>query len=256
MTTITEWKVATTIKTPRILTTTDYDQFQFLPENRPVAEINQALMAAIQSKNLLHLYPIVVDSHMNVIDGQNRLVAAKNLGLAIYYIIDDDVAVDDIAKVASVVKNWSLQDFFHHYCALRKPEYLKLRSFISEYPGVSMTVLVSNIGSGVESFRGGDFMLADDAPLVAKNILSLARVTDIWKRARFQMSMVTLTRNPNYDHERMMDRLRYQSTRLVPCAEISQYIELLNDIYNYRSRKKVDLTGKYQNDDDAEPLAQ
>jgi hypothetical protein len=68
-----------------IYKTTDYDIFKTLAENRPIS-VKQVgkLVREIQRKNMLHIKPIDVTADMEVVDGQHRLAAARELGVPIY----------------------------------------------------------------------------------------------------------------------------------------------------------------------------
>ena len=82
---------------PIIQRTTTLDKFKLKKGNRFINEAHvKALIDSIKKHNLLHLQPIIVDTNMNVIDGQHRLKAAERLQVPIYYVIAADVSFDDI----------------------------------------------------------------------------------------------------------------------------------------------------------------
>lgn len=64
--------------------TRDYSIFKKLPGNREVS-IESGLIDSMQSNGYLKQYPILVDSEMRIIDGQHRLIAAKELNLPVSY---------------------------------------------------------------------------------------------------------------------------------------------------------------------------
>jgi hypothetical protein len=65
--------------------TTDYDQFKFLESQRNVTRTS-AVLESIKQKNMLDLKPIICNKEKYVLDGQHRLLAAKQLRVPIYYI--------------------------------------------------------------------------------------------------------------------------------------------------------------------------
>lgn len=66
--------------------TKDYNIFKKHPNNREIFHANlEKIKRSIQIKNLLEYRPIIVDKKMQVIDGQHRLEAARQLGVPIYY---------------------------------------------------------------------------------------------------------------------------------------------------------------------------
>lgn len=99
------------------LSTTDYSQFKFFSENRPVTPCRvQALKESIAQVNKLHLYPIIVNRDKYVVDGQHRLTAAKSLRIPIYYVVDDDSTTSDMILFNTHRTNWSLENYvnFHN----------------------------------------------------------------------------------------------------------------------------------------------
>lgn len=85
-----------------VQTTINYKMFKFSKSNRQVDPKHlMDLLDATEKKNLLREYPILVDSGMNVLDGQHRLKVAESLKVPIYYMITDRVTVDDIAETNS-----------------------------------------------------------------------------------------------------------------------------------------------------------
>ena len=69
-----------------IVKTTDYSIFKKINGNRGISHSHVTkLTAAIARRNLLQLFPIIVNEKMEIVDGQHRLWAAKRLKLPIYY---------------------------------------------------------------------------------------------------------------------------------------------------------------------------
>mgnify|MGYP001604126207 FL=1 len=73
------------------------------------------LKASIKLKNMLHLRPILVNSEMEIIDGQHRFTAAKELNVAVFYEMDSSLNEDDMALLNSNSRTWSNSDFVHHF---------------------------------------------------------------------------------------------------------------------------------------------
>jgi hypothetical protein len=86
-------------ETRTIHLTTDYGSIEFMDTiNRKVNTTNTInIMKSIEKKNLTALNPIIVFRNPKkrgkflVIDGQHRLTALKELGLPVYYVIDETI---------------------------------------------------------------------------------------------------------------------------------------------------------------------
>ena len=96
--------------------TTDYSLFKDVSSNRDVDRKHvKKLVNSIREKNLLEVNPIIVNEKLEVLDGQHRLEAAKQLKVPIYYVISSDVTHNDISRLNSNKKNWLLMDYINYY---------------------------------------------------------------------------------------------------------------------------------------------
>lgn len=225
-----------------IYSTTNYDQFRLDTANRPIDLDHAAeLSDSIQERNMLEDNPIKVDAKRVIIDGQHRWYVAKSLGLRIYYQITKTATRDDVARLNGHQKNWTAKDFLHRHCAQGNTHYLNLREFQSRYPflTISMAYQICHYGDKVglhRDFKSGAY--------VANNIPFATRVTeaakdfstyfDGYSEMVFIHTLYNLMSGDDYDHARMMRKMKYLSTRLVKCVNVDSYIALFNNIYNYK----------------------
>jgi len=96
--------------------TTDYDKFKFLELNRNICKSHvENLIKLNKERNRFHLFPIVVDEDMNIIDGQHRYTACKQSELPVFYIVDNKSTEDkftEITKVNTATKCHSYLEIF------------------------------------------------------------------------------------------------------------------------------------------------
>lgn len=73
-----------------IRSTTNYDKFKIHPYGRKISKkhVNR-LVDSISRENHLDSSPILVNLNFEIICGQHRLMAAKKLGVPIYYVVRD-----------------------------------------------------------------------------------------------------------------------------------------------------------------------
>lgn len=230
--------------------TCNYSQFKSTKENRPVDQDHlMRLYDAVSEKNLLAEFPILVDKNMNVIDGQHRLKIAESLGIPIYYIVSDRITVDDISETNANTLRWRLSDYMDRWLASGKMEYVVLDRFMKKYPFFTLKEALSLCHFGDRhgldrKFRNGEYRCNDVpyATKVAQALLDFSKFFLHYHDKSFINAVANLIGNRNYNHQIMMARLEYQSTKLVRCADMDSYIELLNEIYNYRSSQKNRVT--------------
>jgi hypothetical protein len=53
--------------------------------------------------------------------------------------------------------------------------------------------------------------------------------------------MLQMFKNPNFELTEFLQKLKLQPTALVDCTSTEQYVSLIEEIYNYRRREKINL---------------
>lgn len=208
--------------------------------------------------------PILVNERMEVIDGQHRLMAAKESESFVYYIIVDGYSLNEVHTLNLNQKNWTKKDFMEGYASMGIESYIKLREFVKKNDDFSFhdcVALCSNITGGgtisdykdsirngvkmnqVEIFEAGtwkgkDFNLAQDW---ANKIRMIKPYYFGYNRSTFVGTMIGLLQKETFDFNDFMHKIRLQPTALVDCANRDQYRTLIEDIYNYKSRNKISL---------------
>ncbi len=231
--------------------TTDYDVFAFDPANRPIRRKHvEKLKEKILRRNLLQSYPIIVssvDGQWIVRDGQHRLTAARELGVAIYYTFNDEMTVEDVSDTNDGQTPWFSNDYLHHFCARGFPEYLKLRAFMEQFPWLTLTTAVNLCMYGdriVRGFSEGKYKCNDVefATQVAQAALQFSRWVPFYRESIFLYSVRQLFEHEGYNHQRMLRKMEFQSTRLVKCVNVVEYMRVFNSIYNHQSKESDRLT--------------
>lgn len=116
-----------------IQTTTDYDKFTLIKGNREVKAGHTASLAvSILKHNMLAQNPIIVNSKMEVIDGQHRLEVARTNKLPISYIVLDNADIAEVISLNQAQRAWTANDFIDSYAARGNEEYIWLRNFTKE----------------------------------------------------------------------------------------------------------------------------
>lgn len=107
----------------------NYDKFRFLESNRMVDFRHvRRLKKSIADIGLIE--PIVVNDHLEVIDGQHRLQALKELDEPVTYIVSHSADKATVMDVNNTQKNWSLSDYVTSQ-AIDNPNYKALTAVIA-----------------------------------------------------------------------------------------------------------------------------
>src|ERR1700690_547235 len=207
-----------------ILKTNDYTIFKTHENNRKINPLNlQKIIFSLKKQNMLQFRPILVDQNMNVIDGQHRLEAAKELNLEIYYQKNSEATHQDIVLLNTNQKPWSYDDYFNYYISLGNEDYKKIKQFclqsnmtISEFVQQFSTDK-SNISSVV---KGGNFKFPSEERLIIINKLikdvsdvlnSINRyvISDIkiYKSMKLKSALYSFLRNPDLDCEVLLNKI-------------------------------------------------
>lgn len=221
--------------------TTQYDMFGRISSNRKIDRKHvKNLVEVIRANNLLHLNPIIVDGELRVVDGQHRLEAARQLGVPIYYIVNDSVGKTDIAALNSNKKNWSLVDYINFHTKENRPGFKRLQEFMELYPMMpvssALTLLSGNGRHDTAAIRQGhvDVSNADQAEEIAEFLLWLRPYYD----AAFSNSVAHAIRQmfdaEGFEVDFFKKKIEQQPRSLVKCINRKQYQEMFLEIYNYK----------------------
>lgn len=119
---------------PVIKETREYDLFKFVGKNRGVDPQKVSLFKKTmkESPHLPALNPILVNESMEIIDGQHRFHACRDLGIPIYYLQSAELTHEDIITLNKDRKNWTLDDFINFHVRNGNKNFISLVAFSKE----------------------------------------------------------------------------------------------------------------------------
>ena len=242
----------------QVYETNDYSMFKTLDGNRNLNKLHVFRLKKSFSEQYL-FSPILVNNKMEVIDGQHRIEAAKSLNLPIRYIKLNGYGLSEVQVFNTNMKNWKREDYLVGYCDLKYPEYLKFRNFMRRYPNfgiASIEVILTQLAQapreyneGIKSssiskyFEEGKLIIPDyeKSCETAEIIMLFKPCYDGYNRRTFVIAMTGLLKNPIFSYSELLSKLRINPGSLQHCYTVSQYKLLIEDIYNYRRREKINL---------------
>ena len=244
--------------------TKDLSIFKIIDGNRIPNLSHIRRISGSMKQNGVLMNPIIVNKSFEVIDGQHRLAAAKDQNAGIYYIVAPNYTLKEVHTLNLNQKNWTNKDYMQGYARMGVKPYIKLSEFYqinNDFTLSDSIVMCSNTSSNSPSrlsskyrknhnemnikevfeegtWKGRDFKLAQT---YADQIRAIKKYYDGYKRGTFVGTMLSLFSNDNFDYNRFMHKLEIQPGVLHDCASRAQYKLLIEDIYNYKSREKVNL---------------
>lgn len=243
----------------KVYRTNDLSTFKTLPGNRVPNLLHINRLNYSINKYGMKCNPILVNERLEVIDGQHRLEAAKSAGTFVYYIIVPGYNLTEVHTLNLNQKNWTKTDYMEGYANMGQESYIKLREFVLKNDDFPFTCcvylcnnslvpgyLAQNVKDKTESdnvfeegtWVGKDFDLAQDW---ANKIRMIGTYYDGYNRSVFIKSFISLLKNDKFDFSEFMHKLRLQPSALVDCVNADQYRTVIEDIYNWRSRNKINL---------------
>lgn len=234
----------------KILKTKNYDQFKFRQDNRNINENHvRNLVLRISKENDLHLVPIIVNDEFEVIDGQHRLMAAKQLNESIYYIVDNNFNPEKMVQLNTMQKSWGLNDYLNFYCNHGREDYLKVNEFMKEVDFHLFVLLrwISDDRSGARKiFKLGNFRFRVDEKLMialqaTKKLIGIMKDKNfkpisIYSQGSFHAACKQFFTNPVVNIEQFFGRLEVCPTFIHMANTTNNYLEQFVDIYNWNMK--------------------
>jgi hypothetical protein len=235
----------------QVHTTKDYSLFKTLNGNRDVNQLHLTRLKESMKKN--HLTTIImVNEKFEIIDGQHRFLISQELKLPINYIISKNYGLAEVQILNANMKNWTIVDYVNGYCDLGFKDYEIYREFINEYGftnQVALFLLSGEFACGTSEvsistkFKEGKFKINDlnNSKKMADKIMMIEPYYKGFLRRSSIYALIGMFKNENFEFTEFLAKLKQQPTTLQDCTNVSQYKSLIEEIYNYRRREKVNL---------------
>lgn len=149
-----------------IYETADYSIFKKLKGNRQknpkfVTKIKESMQ-----KNGWVGAPILVNSKMEIVDGQHRLEAAKEAGIPVRYINIGDKSIDIVCDLNTTSHVWKMDDYLNRYVEMGNENYIKFAKLCKTYNvNISTTWRALNhslCNRGMTQFKEGKCVITED----------------------------------------------------------------------------------------------
>lgn len=243
-----------------VYATEDFAIFGKLAGNRELDRnhVRRLAKAIEQDPSLTEKNPILVNEHMEVIDGQHRiaaykLVATKSGGLSepLYYIVKEGLTLADTRKMNAGAKAWKPLDYAVAYALEGNKHYKAYVKLHERYPDVPHHAITVALGgfkdTGLKEFRHGLFTLSrsyEEAENLVRKLMEVDAILGTGPSTALSLAyMKRVVSHPNYDHERMLESLagNNKDTILRVPQRYSEISVAFNVVYNMGGGPLVDL---------------
>lgn len=230
----------------QVHTTTDYFLFKSIEGNRNKNLLHINRLKKSMSENYLFTI-IIVNEKYEIIDGQHRFDVIKELKFPLHYIVCKGYGLNEVHILNQNSKTWNADDYTTGYCNLGYDDYIKYAQFKEKYnlghnEAMSLLCGVPN-KIHIELFYGGDFKIKSlkNAEEQIEKIMMIEPYYQGVRRRAFIYTMMSLFKNSNFEFTEFLQKLKLQPTALQDCTNVTNYKILIEEIYNYRRRDKVNL---------------
>lgn len=228
-------------KQTTVQSSTNYDQFSLFDANR---NVNRGHVEAIKKAfeemgNFTEKQPILVNGDMKIIDGQHRFAACRELGLPIYYTVQEGLGVKDARAMNILHRTWRLDDFARSYAESGDKSYQKFLTMAEDYD-FSYSVLMTYAMGGEErgafsGFRKGEFVFRD-VPAARARLDKLAEAVEVTgnRDKNFAYAYLKVIAVSGFDQRRMVRKLTQVGDQLMRrFGNPTEYQRALEEVYNY-----------------------
>jgi hypothetical protein len=231
----------------KIWVATDYSKFVLNEFNRDPSHYRKVL-ESIQANDYTQFQPILVDRKMNIVDGQNRFLACRELGLPIYFIVSREIHIFAAADINQASKNWSMQDYVQHYSKRGKDSYTKMLDLCAKYnQRISVIAqfgkITDNARSHTENVKKGNFQFRDDLDVDAffEHLASFQKYYKFSTNERFVKALLKMYMHKDYSEKTMTNKLRLVSGIVHDQPSVDMMLVELLKLYNYKSRSPLSV---------------
>lgn len=245
----------------RVESTFDYSKFRFIEGNRNADHVSK-LEYSYKNCGLL-LQPILVNEKFEIVEGQNRFCACINLGLPVYYIVQEGIRLKEVMSLNSASKNWVTRDFIHCYAAGdQNLNYIYAETLMKAYPWASQSLIafaisgMSGCGKAAQTFKEGDLVCTENEYNKAVAMLDYVEqfnelISGIQgKKHMYLVALSFCFKCDKVDNDYLATKMKKYGYALEPATSIMDAMrQIETKIYNYNlrsPREPVFVSGEYE----------
>jgi hypothetical protein len=229
-----------------------FEQFKTVNGNRNISmkKVNKIMEDVKNGLNLFPYCPVIVNPSPDgllIIDGQHRFTACVKLDMPIYYVMAENIALRDIARMNSNTDKWKNSDFLQAYIKLGIKDYQTLGAFMKKYHcsySLAVSLLmhgkVRHNGRNIEWFRDGDFKAThiDYGTVFIQGVDELFDAYVFYRHAPLLEAVEKLNKKGLWDFDTMKRKLQENRHQMDKQTTAKNYMYLLDRIYNTRNRER------------------
>ena len=231
--------------------TNNYDIFKKLEGNRAtsVNRVNKIKKSIMEVGYITS--PILVNEEMEIIDGQGRYEALKELNLPIEYIVQPGINIKECIAMNVYQTNWTLQDYIKSYADKGVESYVLLDKLMKKFPYIKRletfaAALFSVNSMDTEKTKSGNLEISTEQYenaekkleyiySIIENYKNIARIGLITKGMIHCLAIEGLDKD--WLKEKVIEVL--EADRVPPIPTMDDVMRFLEETYNKYKRGKT-----------------
>lgn len=245
-------------QTNEIKRTNNYFMFKRLEGNRIVDQkkVNKIKKSINEVGYISN--PIIVNENMEIIDGQHRLEALKELGKPVEYIVQKNLNIKEVLFMNINQEKWNMMDYIKSYAELGNESYKKLLDLIELYPIYNLNTIgcaikgINKIGNKLLQ-RGALEVSTFEYENAIVKLNYLNRFIPIFKHllgrtTYFCQAIMIVYDMESIDKERLLNQITNNVRIMIPFSDFNTCLSSVEDIYNkgLNFKNRVDIYKLYR----------
>jgi len=236
-------------KVNEVYQTKEYNKFKLIKGNRLIKQPKlRKLEKSMTKEGWVSGSYVIVNSKWEIIDGQHRVMTAMKLNIPITYCMERKSNEKTMRTLNTGGDTWLMNDHLHGLVEDGNPHYVKLQNFMKEFPELKITeclMLCKNMYTSVPrgTFESGEFTTRDMniARTWGGYVMRMKPFAKYYNSGIFVRALIVCLGKECFNFEEFIHKVELRPTSLVKCGTREQYIQLFENIYNYRRSDKVNL---------------
>lgn len=232
-----------------------YSQFKNILGNRRMSrEHINLLKIEIERNNLLEVCPIICNERMEVIDGQHRLEAARQLGIAVPYVVVPGLGIEHVVRMNTSQKKWMMKDYIRLHIDLGNDEYIALQDFMDEWkttPSIAIMLLSNSTftqaGNKLNEFREGRWSIqrmdeATETMEAMRALMPHMRSAVVYRSTAFASAMVKtgkILEKNDLTYDDLLEQANKSQVLLTYSERVRDYLKELEDMLNHNRKANI-----------------
>jgi hypothetical protein len=241
------------VKTKHIIESTqDYSLFNDHEFQQAMSPAHmKRIMASMQKYGFLPSKPIQVykkGGKYYIIDGHHRFYSAKSLGIPVMFVVEPESLSEAIGDENYAVRKWSNESFAKLYEGKGNPHYSCLLKYVRQGIGLNRAASMlrgesAHSGNAGRLVRDGSFTIktTEKCDLIIETFRQLVELIPEIRKSSYVEAISVLLSVEEFDIETFWKRALANPKAFVKCASRDQALELIEEVYNFRAREKVNL---------------